>query len=251
MQLNKHKELKILFIGKENDTYCREAADFVSLHFENTTIVTGKRGDDFPEEAKKWKGDIIISYLSQWIIPRAVLENAGMAALNFHPGPPEYPGIGCTNFAIYNREKIFGVTCHHMAAQVDTGKIVAVKRFPLFEDDTVYSITWRCYAIILALFYEIFYTIIQVEPLPESIEHWNRKPFLRKELDDLCRLTPDMNSEETERRIKATHYILSIGHFFEIGDKMNKLSDKKKKSIHGKIFFKTGDPEFFTANIFI
>jgi methionyl-tRNA formyltransferase len=155
MQLNNHKELKILFIGKENDTNSRRAGDFVSLHFKNTTILTGKRVDDFPEDATKWKGDIIISYLSQWIIPSAVLENASVAALNFHPGPPEYPGIGCTNFAIYNREKIFGVTCHHMAAQVDTGRIVAVKRLPLFENDTVYSITRRCYAIILALFYEI------------------------------------------------------------------------------------------------
>jgi len=227
MQMNKNKELKILFIGKDNDTNSREAANFIALHFTNPTIISGKRGDDFPEEATKWKGDLIISYLSQWIIPQNVLQNAAMAALNFHPGPPEYPGIGCTNFAIYNREKIFGVTCHHMVPQVDTGKIISVKRFPVFEDDSVFSITRRCYANILALFYEILYKIMLDEPLPESTENWKRKPYLRKELNDLCRLTPEMNIEEIERRIKATHYITDWA-YFEIGDKIYRLSDNNK-----------------------
>jgi len=224
MVQNKNRQLDILFIGKENDPYSKEAANFVALHFDNPTIVSGKRGDAFPEEAKRWKGDLIISYLSQWIIPKSLLDNASMAALNFHPGPPEYPGIGCTNFAIYNREKIFGVTCHHMEPQVDTGKIVAVKRFPVFENDTVFSITHRCYNSILSLFYEIFYSIMQAENIPQSDEIWKRKPYLRKELNDLCRLTPDMSVNEIERRIKATHYLTDWA-YFEIDDKIYKLSD--------------------------
>jgi methionyl-tRNA formyltransferase len=230
MQVNNNKKLDILFIGKENDPFSKEAANFVSLHFDNPTIVSGKRGDAFPEEAKKWKGDLIISYLSQWIIPKTVLENARMAALNFHPGPPEYPGIGCTNFAIYNNEKIFGVTCHHMEPKVDTGKIVSVKRFPVFENDTVFSITHRCYASILSMFYEIFYSIMKGEDLPQSNEVWKRKPYLRKELNDLCRLTPDMSVDEIERRIKATHYITDWA-YFEINDKINKISDHNKEKV--------------------
>lgn len=227
MELNKNNELEILFIGKEGDKNCLEAAEFVKLHFKNITIVTGKRGDKFPEEVKKWKGDLVISYLSQWIIPGNVLQNARIASLNFHPGSPEYPGIGCTNFAIYNEEKIFGVTCHHMATKVDTGNIISVKRFPVFENDTVYSITRRCYSAIRELFYEIFYLIMQNKPLPVSEERWQRKPFLRKELNELCRLTPDMNSKEIERRIKATHYITDWA-YFDVGGKIYKLSDLNK-----------------------
>lgn len=83
----------------------------------------------------------MISYLCPWILPEHLLERAKVASVNFHPGPPEYPGIGCTNFAIYNQEVIFGMTCHHMATRVDTGKIVAVRRFPLFPTDTVLSLT--------------------------------------------------------------------------------------------------------------
>ena len=104
-----------------------------------------------------------------------------MAALNFHPGPPEYPGIGCTNFAVYDGANEFGITCHHMLSKVDTGDIIAVKRFPVFESDTVFTITQRCYSYIINLFYEIFYLLMNGKALPVSEEQWKRKPYLRKE----------------------------------------------------------------------
>ena len=165
----------------------------------------------------------MISYLSQWIIPGKVLEKASMAALNFHPGTPEYPGIGCTNFAIYNNADEFGVTCHHMAAKVDTGNIVAVRRFPVYEEDTVYAITQRCYNAILNLFYEIFYIVMNGENIPASDETWMRRPYLRKELNELCKLTPEMDLAEIERRIKATTY-LQPWAYLEVGEEIFKLT---------------------------
>jgi methionyl-tRNA formyltransferase len=146
-----------------------------------------------------------------------------MAAINFHPGPPEYPGIGCTNFAIYNNADVFGITCHHMEAKVDTGDIVAVKRFPVFENDTVYSITQRCYSEILYTFYELLYLLMNGENLPASTEKWLRQPYLRKELNELCRLTTDMDREEIERRIKATTY-LQPWAYLEVDEQIYKFT---------------------------
>jgi hypothetical protein len=71
----------------------------------------------------------------------------------------------------------------------------------------VYSITQKCYTDILKSFYSITEKIAAKEPLPESDETWRRIPYKRKELNALSRLTPDMSSEEMERRIKATKYI--------------------------------------------
>ena len=230
MKLNSQQHIRILFIGKADDFFSRQAADFILTHYPAAKIVYSERQQPFPKELLTWKGDVIISYLSQWIIPKTLLENARIAAINFHPGPPEYPGIGCTNFAVYNNADEFGVTCHHMASRVDTGKIVAVKRFPIFESDTVYSITQRCYNVILDMFYDIFSLIMYGEDLPASDEIWQRKPYLRKELDDLCRLTPDMNVKEIERRIKATDYIHPWA-FMQVGNDIFKLTaeDVKKK----------------------
>lgn len=231
MELNKQKDLSILFIGKADDFFSRQAAEFVLTHYPSAKIIYSARQQSFPKELLNWKGDLIISYLSQWIIPEALLKKASLAALNFHPGPPEYPGIGCTNFAVYNGEKEFGVTCHQMDAKVDTGNIVAIKRFPVFETDTVFSITQQCYSHILNMFYDILTRIMNGDDIPVSKEVWIRKPYLRKQLNELCRLTPDMDIQEIERRIKATNY-LEPWAFMQIGTEVVKLSaqDIKTKS---------------------
>lgn len=229
MELNKQKNFSILFIGKADDFYSRQAADFILSHYPSAKIIYSTRQQSFPKELLTWKGDLIISYLSQWIIPETLLKNADIAALNFHPGTPEYPGIGCTNFAVYNQANEFGVTCHHMVSRVDTGNIIAVKRFPVYESDTVYSITQRCYNVILNMFYDIVSLLMKGENLPSSGEVWKRKPYRRKELDELCRLTPDMGIAEIERRIKATNY-LQPWAFMQVGKKVITLSEKDIKT---------------------
>ena len=198
--------MRILFIGKKNDANARVASAYLQQIFPKTQVVFGVREEKFPEDLMHWKGDYLFSYLSPWIIPNSLLESAEKGAINWHPGPPEYPGIGCTNFALYNNEKDFGITCHHMLAKVDTGKIIEVRKFKILENDSVYSITQKCYSLILNSFYSVIEKLSNGEPLPVSVDDWTRKPFTRKELDSLCEITPDMSKDEIERRIRATTY---------------------------------------------
>lgn len=197
---------RLLFLGKKDDDFCRRAVEFIELNFENPAIVIGKRGDPAPVEFQNWSGDYIVSYLSPWIVPADALGRARKASLNFHPGPPQYPGIGCTNFAIYNGEKEFGITCHHMNPRVDTGDVVAVARFPLLATDTVHSLTQRCYAYILSTFFQVMTGIVEGKPLPSSAERWTRKPYTRKELNDLCRVNDKMPQQEIDRRRRAVTF---------------------------------------------
>lgn len=198
--------MEILFIGKKSDPNAKMASEYLKQIFPKAEVIFGARGETFPEDLLMWKGDYIFSYLSPWIIPNSLLERARKGAINWHPGPPEYPGIGCTNFAIYNGEKEFGITCHYMLPKVDAGKIIETARFPVLQNDTVYSITQKCYSLILASFYRVMEKIAGGEPLPVSDEGWKRKPFTRKELDSLCEIKPDMTADEIEKRIKATTY---------------------------------------------
>jgi methionyl-tRNA formyltransferase len=203
----KHPQpFRVLFLGKKENLFAERAAEFIRKHFKEPVLFIGDRHDKLPEEVLNWRGDLLISFIGSWIIPDKVLQNASYAAINFHPGSPEYPGTGCTNFAIYNGEKEYGVTCHYMRATVDTGNIIAVKRFPLTEVDTVYGVTQQCYQLIETMFYEIMDCILQGNPLPSSAEQWKRKPYTRKELNELCYISPEMTKEEVERRIKATTY---------------------------------------------
>lgn len=200
------KDLNVLFLSKKDNAYARRAADFVRRNFPQHLVFEGGRKDPLPEEVLNWKGDLLISFISSWIYPDRLLKNAALAAINFHPGSPEYPGTGCTNFAIYNGETEYGITCHHMNASVDSGNIILVKRFPVNAADTVYAVTQRCYRLIEESFYELMELIRRGQPLPVTNEAWKRKPFTRKQLDELCTITPDMSAEEIERRIKATTY---------------------------------------------
>lgn len=225
MLKNKKSGLEILFICKADDNFSKLAAEYIFLHFPKTLVVYSSKKDIIPEALFSWKGDLIISYLSQWIIPEKILRNASYAAINFHPGPPEYPGIGCTNFAIYDGAGNFGITCHHMDRKVDTGQIILVHRFPVFESDTVYSITQLCYIKILNTFITIVNILMDGMNLPVSTEKWKRIPYIRKELNNLCKLSPEMDLREIERRIKATTYLRPWA-FFEIDDKIINLTEE-------------------------
>ena len=214
--------IRVLFLGKKDNPFAERAAEHLRKQFKDPIIFIGDRRDKIPAEILSWKGDLLISFIGSWIMPESLLQNAALAAINFHPGSPEYPGTGCTNFAIYNGEKEYGVTCHHMKSTVDSGNIIAVKRFPITEEDTVFSVTQQCYRLIESMFYEVLDCILQGKSLPVSTEKWKRKPYTRKQLDELCTITPGMAEEEIRKRIKATTYktpwaITRIGnHIFKL-----------------------------------
>jgi methionyl-tRNA formyltransferase len=198
--------VRVLFLRKKDNEYAQRAEDFIRAHFPNAIIFSGSRKDSLPNEVLNWEGDLIVSFISSWIYPQKLLDNASVAAINFHPGSPDYPGTGCTNFAVYEGASQYGITCHHMKATVDSGNIIQVKRFKLSKEDTVYQITQRCYQLIEESFYEIMNLILEGAPLPLTNESWTRKPFTRKQLDELCYIRPEMSEEEINKRIKATTY---------------------------------------------
>jgi len=198
--------LSILFLGKANDPYCARALAFCQERFSQVTACLGTWGDPLPDAARAWQGDYIISYLSRWVVPGFLLERARLASFNFHPASPEYPGIGCNNFALYEHAEEYGVTCHHMAPKVDTGAIIAVKRFPVYPEDGVAELLERTYEHQIALFLEIVGALASGQDLPVSDERWARPPFTREQFNELFVITPEMDADEIARHIRATSY---------------------------------------------
>jgi methionyl-tRNA formyltransferase len=209
-------EFKILFIGKKNDHFSTIAAEYLKVNIPSTIIFFSEKGEIIPTSIYNWKGDYIISYLSQWIIPPKILSAAKYGGINLHPGSPEYPGIGCTNFAIYNGENKFGITCHFMLPKVDTGSIIKVYRFPIYPLDNVYTVTQRCYNQIMQCFFELIdMLILGIQPVA-SDENWKRLPYTRKELNELCKLDDKMDKIEIQKRLRATTFGDKIWAFYEV-----------------------------------
>jgi methionyl-tRNA formyltransferase len=194
----------VLFVGKKHDRHTARALAHLERVFEVTACL-GEWSDRLPEAARWWKGDYIISFLGRWVLPPEVIGHARVAAINFHPGPPEYPGIGCTNFALYDRVTGYGCTCHRMAEKVDTGGVIAVSRFAVYPTDDVASLTERTYDFMLAQFYTVTDSILRGRAFLNIPETWGVS-HTRADLDALSHITPDMDSAEVARRIRATRY---------------------------------------------
>jgi len=198
--------ISLLFLGKADDADCRQAFEYCERNFSRVIHCLGKWGVPFPDAARNWEGDYIVSYLSRWVVPDDLLRAARKAAINFHPAPPEYPGIGCNNFALYENAKEYGVTCHHMAPKVDTGRIIAVRRFPIYDNDDVEALLKRTYEYQLSLFFEMAKLMTEGKELPFSQEIWTRPPFTRKQFNELFKITPEMDKDEIARRVRALTY---------------------------------------------
>lgn len=207
--------MSTLLLAKTTE-WCRIAERFVVTHLPNVTVATGKVGDAMPAEAANWSGDHIVSFVSPWIVPAALLEKARGSALNFHPGPPEYPGIGCYNFALYDGVTEYGVTCHRMLPKVDTGEIVRVSRFPVTERDSVATLIDRSMTAMIGLLFEIVALLAENRDPSASEEGWRRPPFTRHELNELGRISPDMDEIEIRRRHRAMHYPPYPGLFLDL-----------------------------------
>ena len=146
----------------------------------------------------------LISFGSGVVVPGAVLARLAGPAYNFHPGPPAYPGIFPSVFALYDGAARFGVTLHEMRPEVDSGPIAAV-------DDFAIDAAWDRLALDSAIFTALIGLMERLAPQladvtrPLSIidRTWQGRRRSRKDFDALCRLPEDTTPAEFARRLRA------------------------------------------------
>ena len=156
-------------------------------------------------------GEYIISYRSPFL-PEGLLNRARVAAINFHPGPPEYPGTGCANFALYNNASEYGVTAHIMKREIDSGPILEVRRFPVCSSDNLSSLLTKTHELLAKLCADFIDEIlinnectIRDKMLECTGERWRGEASLLRGLDALQTILPDITKDELERIIRATY----------------------------------------------
>lgn len=127
---------RIVFIGREKCDYSKKIYFNLKkiskkIIFIKSNINNSKKINTKLKKLKKFEFDYLICFRSFQIIKEEVLKKIKFFSINFHPGTPKYRGIGCANFAIFNKEKKYGCTCHLIDEKVDSGKILDVKYFKL------------------------------------------------------------------------------------------------------------------------
>ncbi len=204
---------KVLFFGRKNCSDSEKALLLLKdLKFKVTFIESSNRGEKIPKKGLNWKGDYIFCFRSLYILPKEIIRNAKIAAINFHPGPPEYPGSGCVNFALFEDSKKYGVTAHLMNENIDSGEILSCKRFPINKTDNLESLLKRTHKELFILFTSFIASIerkgneyINELKNKNKKEKWPSKARKIKELNSLQIIDININKKNLERIIKATY----------------------------------------------
>lgn len=174
----------------------------------------------------------LVTFCTDIIIPRIILNALPMPGINIHPGPPEYPGLFPGVHALYGGAQSFGATAHLLAPRVDTGPIIAVERFDIpHEADraALDALTWQA---VVRLINTVGPALLDPRiPLPESGELWSGPALKRRDFEALCQLPEDCTQTEFDRRYRAVgegpDHALSItlfGHRFALDNQRDPSS---------------------------
>jgi methionyl-tRNA formyltransferase len=145
----------------------------------------------------------LIAFTTSVIVPGPVLAALGYGAYNFHPGPPEYPGLSPAQFALYERAPTFGGTVHRMVESVDAGPIVAVSRFGVPAGATLYSLEVATFQHLARLFWALTPALVAEAPLHEGGIEWGGQKSTRRSTEAMCDIPLDIGAGELARRIAA------------------------------------------------
>jgi len=205
--------MKILFLGRDGCDYSQQIFGILqNVSSEVTYVGVSDRGQTIPTSIRKWSGDYIFAFRSFYILPEEVLGAARIAAINFHPGPPEYPGSGCVNFALYEGSPEFGVTAHLMVAKIDSGPILRVARFPVVDSDNLINLLPKVHSALYLLAKEVIdYIFTSGEDSPiqkmqiSCMEKWTGKKRKISDLNKLQIVDRNIKKSELEKVIRSTH----------------------------------------------
>lgn len=212
--MHRHKfKMKVLFFGRHECDASKKILSLIQKEgFDVTYIQSKTRGEKIPEYAYEWEGDYIICFRTLYILPDALLTKARIAAINFHPAPPEYPGSGCINFALYDEVDTYGVTAHLMNKEIDNGKILEVRRFPVNKHDNLTIVLKRTHQELHKLCSDFISKLASegdrfvMSKLAEYKDvNWVGKARLMRELNELQTIDVDIEKSELERIIRSTY----------------------------------------------
>ena len=160
--------------------------------------------------------DLLLNYLSPMYVPNVVLRDVQREAINFHPAPPAWPGVGSASYALYRGDPTFGVTAHRMTAKIDGGEIVRVERFPVLSDDTCDTLFSRALRATLDLFCKVCQDLAVVGHVAPTGDRWEREAVTRAEFENWMTLSPADPPDEIARKVQALRHPRFPGPFFEI-----------------------------------
>jgi len=151
--------------------------------------------------------DLIISFLYGSLVPIQALKRTNIININFHPGPPNYPGYGCYNHAILNEASTYGCTAHLMNSKYDNGKIIDAIYFPISQNIQLDNLIHKTHKKLFLLFKKVIKNLlINNFKVKMSTLKWTRLAYTKKEFEKKRQINLSISYKELKKRIRAFSY---------------------------------------------
>jgi len=212
----------VAVVSSEPDAFTREEqrVDLVAERHGLRLVSAEQVQDEPPGEV-----DLVVSFLF-WQRIREPLRSAGRAGcLNFHPAPlPDMRGLGGYNVAVLEGMSEWGVSCHFVEPEFDTGDLVEVERFPVDPDTaTAFSLDLEAQERLFALFQRVMRKALRGEQLPRTPQGDGRYVD-RAEFESLRRVRP---GDDLGRKLRAFWYPPYPGAVIEVDGRELTLVDER------------------------
>ena len=94
--------------------------------------------DGLAERIRNNEVDLLITHAFMRILPEKIFSAPKLGSINIHPSLlPKYRGPSPAYWALKNKNKHTGLTCHFIDAGVDTGDIIFQQKLTLSPDETM------------------------------------------------------------------------------------------------------------------
>ena len=203
----------ILYFGRKNCRYSDNLKKFLSKKAKKLYYIgSSKIYEKIPKtKITRSKYSYIICFRSFYILKRNLINKATVAAINFHPGTPNYRGTGCVNYALFENAKYYGSTCHIINEKVDNGKIIDVKKFRLRANDTIETTLKKTYLIMLSQAKSVLNILFENEDNMKLLIKknknikWSNKIKKLNYLNKFYKIKLNCSKREIKNKIRATN----------------------------------------------
>ena len=217
----------VLFFGRKDCLYSKRVKNFLQKKSKKFYFLQSKKkGEKISKKYFKLKYDYIFCFRSFYILKKNLLKKVNKEAINFHPGPPEYRGIGCVNYAIYENSKFYGCTSHLINEKIDSGKIINIKRFRINKKDGVHEVLLKTYKIMTK---QAISVINQINKNPKNIKKWinnnkntkwSKKIRKLKYLNRFYEIKKNISERDLINKIRATNTTKFKPYMYIHGEKV-------------------------------
>ena len=168
--------------------------------------------------------DLVVSFLYPRLIREPVLSLGRLGCLNFHPAPlPDFRGVGGYNAAILEGLGEWGVSCHFVDEQFDTGDLVEVERFAIDPSaHTAFSLDLESGARLVGLFGRVMDRLLGGDELPREPQGDGR--YISH--DEFERLRVVRPGDDLDRKLRAFWYPPYPGAVLEVDGRRLTLVDE-------------------------